>query len=82
MNKVYTILNRQENSTEDLIYVVEHYIKDRKNTNIKIDLDKYNPTHSLNIMYPHIHQEQLQLLDVAFRTAAHWYWQNEVTYNK
>jgi hypothetical protein len=77
MKKVFTILKQSETTTDEMIYVVEQYIKKKKNKEVTINLEKNNPRIAMNMFWEERYLSEIQLLDTAFRQAAKWFWENE-----
>jgi hypothetical protein len=71
---VEEICNRVNGSvfeTEELIFVVEAYIKDRKGVNVNINLSRGNA--AFNSIYSHVYAQQIESLNGAFNVASRYF---------
>ena len=74
--KIKVIIERTENSIEDLCHVVQEYIFAKKQRRVVINVNDLQvpPTH---FAYSVMFERQLQMLDQAFYCAKKWFYSQE-----
>lgn len=72
LREIYEIIDSEEISDYEVMFVVSQYIKDRKGVSVKVDLAANCPAINANLLRVHI-SRQLSKLFQAYKYASLWY---------
>lgn len=72
MRGLNSILDAEEVTDMEMIFVVEEYIRERKGVSVKIDLAANNPSPNPALLHVHIAKQLARLMKV-YNFAAEWF---------